>query len=92
MRVIAKKEESRIIDLYFIWEPTKIDEEGLLSNLRYINNFDIMIKDSLTIRYTNFRRFIEIKEEVWLNFHTQAGNSLSLNVGTYLIIQPAITS
>jgi hypothetical protein len=61
--------------------------------LRSLEAIEALLKDLLVVKYANAKQvFADLskqhanKSDVWLHFHPQAGNSLSLSYGKKCII------
>lgn len=99
MKTVSKQAKTKIIDLSFIWKPVALDEDKIVNNLRSVDTIEALLKDLLVVKYNNAKQaFDELskqyknKSELWLHFHPQVGNSLSLTFGIKAIIQLTITS
>lgn len=100
MRAIPKQKKTYLLDLSFAWKQLPaLNEEQAASSLRSLATLETLLQHLFVSKYENAKNTLEQltkafpkRAEMWLHFHPQAGNPLSLSYGNAISIQPKCIS
>ena len=99
MHVRGKKQSTQIMDISFVHGEVQVDQAKVIEGARRLALLADMLQELFRVKYRNaaakmeeLRGRCKDKEEVWEQFHPEAGNSLALSYGTMGISQPTYFS